>query len=278
MKIKVVSDLHLEFSDVDIPNNGADILILSGDILLASPLYDFPADYDNTTIVSSRQVQALRFRNFLRYCSEDFAHVIYVAGNHEFYNFRWVETIAVLREECSHFSNVHFLEKDSVTIDDVIFVGGTLWTDCNNSDPLSCFSIRDQMNDFRIIKNDQLNYQRLRPTNTIVRHKETLEYIDVVVSNAPRDKKIVVVGHHAPSFDSVDVLYKDNFELNGAYASNLTEFILDHPNITLWTHGHMHNISDYKIGNTRIICNPRGYVSETYAEMTNWDPNLIIEV
>lgn len=278
MKIKVVSDLHLEFSDVDIPNNGADVLVLSGDILLAGCLYDFPADYDDTTIVSKRQIQAIRFRNFLNYCSEDFAHVIYVAGNHEFYHFRWMETINVLREECAAFPNVHFLEKDSVTIEDVIFVGGTLWTDCNNSDPITCFTLSEKMNDFHIIKNDQLNYQRLKPHNIIVRHKETLEYIDVVASNAPKDKKVVVVGHHAPSFESVDLEYKNEREMNGGYASDLSEFILNHTNIALWTHGHMHNISDYEIGNTRIICNPRGYVSNSYAEMTHWDPNLIVEV
>ena len=279
MKLKVVSDLHLEFSDIEIVNNGADVLILSGDIFLAGPLADFPADYDNRTIVSSRQIQALRFRNFLRYCSEDFKHVIYIAGNHEFYHHKWVDTINTLREECEqHYSNVHFLENNSVTIDDVVFVGGTLWTDCNKTDPLTLFSLKDKMNDFNIIRNDQAGYRKLMPADTVVRHRQTLEYIDVVASNANRDQKVVVVGHHAPSFESVADEYKDDREMNGGYASDLSAFILDHPNIALWTHGHMHNISDYHIGATRVVCNPRGYVTDKAVEMTFWDPNLIIEV
>jgi hypothetical protein len=48
--------------------------------------------------------------------------------------------------------------------------------------------------------------------------------------------------------------------MNGAFHSDLSDFILDRPHIKLWTHGHMHNTSDYLVGNTRVVCNPRGYV------------------
>ena len=47
--------------------------------------------------------------------------------------------------------------------------------------------------------------------------------------------------------------------VNGAYSSDLSEFILDRPQIKLWTHGHTHDTFDYMIGTTRIVCNPRGY-------------------
>ena len=277
MKIKVVSDLHLEFDDISLPVDGADVLILSGDIMLASPLHDFPADYDNTSIVSKRQVQAMRFRNFLKYCSEDFPHVIYIAGNHEFYNGKFYQGLDTLREECLQFSNVHFLENNSVTIDDTIFVGGTLWTDMMDFDPLTMMRSEQGMNDYHIIKNDRSGYRSINAIDTIKRHRKTLEYIGVVVDNAPADKKIVVVGHHAPSFQSVDVEYK-NHPLNGAYATDLTDFILDRPKIKLWTHGHMHRYNDYMIGPTRIICNPRGYSTYDYTEHTNWNINLIVEI
>ena len=47
--------------------------------------------------------------------------------------------------------------------------------------------------------------------------------------------------------------------MNGGYHSDLSEFILDRPGIKLWTHGHTHELFDYMIGSTRIVCNPRGY-------------------
>lgn len=279
MKIKLVSDLHLEFSDVDINNDQkCDTLILSGDIMLAGSLKDFPADYDYKTIVSSRQVQALRFRNFLRYCCEDFQNVIYVAGNHEFYHSKFYETLDVLRDECAVHQNLHFLEDKSVTIDNIIFVGATLWTDCNNVDPLTMYQLTKLMNDFQLIRNERAGYRKLSSEDIVKRHRKSLEFISNVAANAPKDKKIVVVGHHAPSHQSIHKVYKDDYVMNGGYSSNLDNFILDNPNIVLWTHGHVHHCFDYMIGTTRVVCNPRGYVNNDRAEMTNWDPNLVIEV
>lgn len=277
MKIKVVSDLHLEFSDIEIPNNGCDVLILSGDIMLADVLHDFPAECDNATVESKRQVEAIRFRNFLKYCSEDFPHVIYIAGNHEFYHGKFYQGLDTLREECAQFANVHFLEDSSVTIDDTIFVGGTLWTDMNDCDPLTMMRSEQGMNDYRIIKNDQNGYRSIDAMDTVKRHRKTLEYISTVVDNAPLDKKIVVVGHHSPSHQSVDRRYKDDC-LNGAYATDLTKFILDRPRINVWTHGHMHKRNDYMIGPTRIVCNPRGYWQHGYGEDTGFEIDLIVEI
>jgi hypothetical protein len=48
--------------------------------------------------------------------------------------------------------------------------------------------------------------------------------------------------------------------MNGGYSSSLDEFIVDHPQIKLWTHGHTHELFDYMVGETRVVCNPRGYV------------------
>lgn len=279
MKVKVVSDLHLEFSNIEIKNNGCDVLILSGDIMLADVLEDFPADYDNTKIVSSRQIKAVRFRNFLRDCCEDFPNVIYVAGNHEFYHGKFYKTLDILKEECAEFPNLHFLEDKSVTIDDIIFVGGTVWTDCNKRDPFTMWQLPKMMNDFHIIKNERNGYRRMSTDDIANRHHTTMEFIRTVAKHAPADKKIVVVSHHSPSEQSVHSQYKDHFAMNGGYRSHLDSFILDNPNIVLWTHGHTHYCFDYMIGNTRVICNPRGYQDESgYSEDTGWNPDLIIEI
>lgn len=278
MKIKVVSDLHLEFSDIDITNNGCDTLILSGDILLADCLYDFPADLPDSEIKSSRHVQAIRFRNFLRYCSEDFDNVIYVAGNHEFYKGKFYQTLDILKDECSIYPNIHFLENNSVTIDDIVFVGATLWTDCNNNDSLTMFSLPQKMNDFTLIRNDRENFRKLSTTDIVLRHRKTLDYFNTVISNVSPNQKVVVVGHHAPTRTSIHKRYKHDHEMNGGYCSDLSDFILNHPNIALWTHGHVHDPFDYMVGGTRIVCNPRGYEGQGYCESTGWNPDIIIEV
>ena len=89
------------------------------------------------------------------------------------------------------------------------------------------------------------------------------------------DKKIVVVTHHAPSTKSVSDIYLTD-KTTPAFANNLEQFILDYPNIKLWCHGHIHSASDYRIGNCRIICNPRGYVK--LGEHSGFIDNLIIEL
>jgi predicted phosphodiesterase len=265
MKIKVVSDLHLEFNDVNIPNNeNCDVLILSGDIMVAQDLHDHPemdyGMYSNANLenLGRRQQTALRFRDFLKRCSFQFPHVIYVAGNHEFYHGRWIGSLTHLREECAKYPNVYFLERDCKVIDDVVFVGGTLWTDLNKGDPITLHGVRDMMNDYRVIKRDDLDFARLKPVDTAMRHKQTLDYIKQIVDER-KDKKCVVVGHHSPSHQSTHEWYKGQYIMNGAYHSNLDEFIMDRPQIKLWTHGHTHHEFDYMIGSCRVMCNPRGY-------------------
>ena len=284
MKIKLVSDLHLEFSDINITNDsGCDVLILGGDIMIAEELHDHPNfdfnPYSHGAFadLGRKQQRVARFRDFLKRCSFQFPHVVYVAGNHEFYHGKWVKGIQYLRDECAKHPNIHFLERDSVDLGDVTFVGGTLWTNMNKGDPLTLHAVRDMMNDFRIIKNDAKGYTNLKPADTVIRHRETLEYIKHVVTERP-DRKYVVVGHHSPSYQSIHPQYAHETIMNGAYHSDLSEFILDHPQVKLWTHGHTHHCFDYVLGETRIVCNPRGYQSDGYAEDTGWNPNIVLEV
>jgi Icc-related predicted phosphoesterase len=88
-----------------------------------------------------------------------------------------------------------------------------------------------------------------------------LDYIKIATADyGGASRKFVVVTHHAPTTLSIGAMYKHDTLMNGAFASDLTDFILDRPQIKLWTHGHMHNVSDYMIGDTRVVCNPRGYI------------------
>ena len=286
MKIKLVSDLHLEFSDCFINNNeGADVLILGGDIMIAQDLHDHPepantadqAAIANGTGLGRRQLTAQRFRDFFKRCSFQFPHVIYIMGNHEFYNGKFYAGVDYMREECAKYPNVYMLEQDMKIIDNVVFVGGTLWTNMNRRDPLTMHAIEGMMNDFRIIRNDARNYAAMSALDVAIRHDKTLAYIEHIV-HEHRNKKCVVVGHHSPSFQSVNPIYAHETLMNGGYHSDLSEFIMDHPQIKLWTHGHTHHPFDYVIGETRIVCNPRGYENDGYSEDTGWNPNLILEV
>lgn len=266
MKIALCSDLHLEFKDIELFNTeGAEVLILSGDIMIAEDLHDHPNDpptvvspYEPYQQLGARQLAAKRFRDFLARCSKEFPHVVYIAGNHEFYHGKWRASLQDLRDTCAKFPNVYFLEQDIKEIGDVTFIGGTLWTDCNKGDPLTLHALTDMMNDFRIIRNDEHGYTKLRPAHIMYRHQQTLGYFKSVLADR-KDKKIVVVGHHAPSKLSTHPNYQNDVLMNGGYSSDLSEFILDHPQIKLWTHGHTHDPFDYMVGETRIVCNPRGY-------------------
>jgi DNA repair exonuclease SbcCD nuclease subunit len=267
MKIQIVSDLHLEFSDYFLKNqNNADVLVLGGDIMLAEK------------VLLPESELGVRFRDFLKRCSFQFPHVIYLAGNHEFYGGYWSKSLEKLREACAVHTNVYFLERDVKIINDVVFVGGTLWTDMNKGDPLTLHAVRDMMNDYRAITNDDLGYTKLKPATTAQRHRETRQYIELIVKEHS-DKKVVVVGHHTPSFQSCHESYKSDYIMNGAYHSDLTDVMLDHPQIKLWTHGHTHHPFDYMVGECRVVCNPRGYEQATgWSEDTGWDPNKTIEL
>lgn len=262
VKIALASDLHLEFDNITLPNTeGAKVLILSGDICVAHCMHDHPINKPvpaDAMKPGRNEGAAVKFREFFHHVNMEYDHVVYIAGNHEFYHGRFPDAYDWLREEVKNYSNIHFLDKEQVEIDGVTFVGGTLWTDMNRNDPTTMQLIEGMMNDFRIIRNSQRNYARFSPLDAVVHHRETLEYIKSVV-DSDASKKYVVVGHHAPCALSIHETYKNEYYMNGGYYSDLSEFILDRPQIALWTHGHMHDPSDYMMGDTRIVCNPRGY-------------------
>ena len=280
MKIKLVSDLHLELSDVEIPNSeNCDVLILSGDILIAQDLHDHPRQ----SWVESKEYlwkggqmrpeKSDRFRDFLDRCSKNFPHVIYVAGNHEFYHGKWLATIDYLREETSYWPNIYFLEKDVKVIDGWPFLGCTLWTDLNKGDPVTMHNVSHMLNDHRLIRHDGLGYTKIRAYHTMERHYEHVQWLKETI---PQYKNCVVVTHMGPTHLSVHPEYKNDHHINGAYFSDLSELILDNPNIKLWTQGHTHRAFQYRVGETLVACNPRGY--EGYEPDSGWSVNKVIEL
>jgi Icc-related predicted phosphoesterase len=268
MKIAVTSDIHLEFGPIELKNTeNADVLILSGDICVAKDLnvLDIRNGTDNE--------RSQRIHKFFQNCSSEFSHVVYVVGNHEHYHGDFIKTIQRLKDNLGYLVNLHILDKESVIINDILFVGGTLWTDMNKEDPITLMHMKGMMNDFRLVMNgtrethfrdndgnSQVRVAWFTPDDAVEDHKKMLEYLKIMISGKT-EHKIVVVGHHAPSKASTHPRYKDEDVMNGGYSSDLSDFILDHPQIKLWTHGHTHEDFDYLIGSTRVVCNPRGYIN-----------------
>ena len=279
MNCSIASDIHLEFGDLNIKNeHGADVLILSGDICVAD---DIGKPDPHNFMEGAR---SNRIADFFKRCSFQFPHTIYILGNHEHYHGDFAKTYNKIQDMLNYnaLSNVYLLEREVKEIDGVTFIGGTLWTDMNNGDQLTLYHMRTMMNDFVCVQNsnrmvtfktyEQINgvdnrekpifkerVAKFSPEDAFEEHAKMKGYISQIVEGKP-DQKFVVVGHHAPSRTSTHEMYKDDTVMNGGYSSDMDEFIQERPQIKLWTHGHTHHVFDYVIGETRVVCNPRGYV------------------
>ena len=125
MKVAVCSDLHLEFGDLDLHNDqGADVLILGGDILIAADMKGFARDDNGLVITATLTVRgrAQRYLDFVTRCSERFKHVIFIMGNHEHYHGDFAESSKIIRGVFEPLSNVYFLDKEWKIIDGVLFM------------------------------------------------------------------------------------------------------------------------------------------------------------
>ena len=270
MKISLVSDLHLEFGPQELA--GGDILIIAGDVCEYRTL---SKQFHSTKVLPYIPGKLNAYDFFYHECAK-YKKVFYVLGNHEFYHHRFDTTYKDLKAILP--DNITLLENEVVEYEGVMFMGATLWTDLNKGDPITVQSMKMHMNDYRAVKNfypDKGLYHKLTPYDTVEAHRKSKQYFLSTVKEH-KDKPFVVITHMAPSFASVNEKYIRDTVMNGGYASELSEFILDHENIKVWVHGHMHDPTDYMIGETRILSNPRGYVG--HEDTSGFDPDLTFEV
>ena len=265
MRVAITSDVHLEFGDLDFANDqNADVLILGGDIFIAEDLNYFePKLLNDPVLIPTRMaLRAQRSYDFVQRCCERFPRVLLIMGNHEHYHGDFAVSAKLIRKTFAEFENLYFLDNQFTVIDNVVFFGGTLWTDMNGEDPNTIQQVRFMMNDYQSVRNtterEGFYTKKFLPDDSVQDHQKFLAELKKVLAVYPT-QKTVVVGHHAPSKASTHPRYKNEYIMNGAYSSNLDDFILDNPNIKLWTHGHTHEDFDYRIGSTRVVCNPRGY-------------------
>jgi Icc-related predicted phosphoesterase len=259
MKIWLFSDLHLEFSpmpqDFQVPD--ADICVAAGDLLTKGGTRSL--EWLNQTIASHMDV-------------------VFVPGNHEFYDKSIISSRERMKEISASMPRVHLLDDSSVRFGDVEFIGATLWSNYQllGNAQLAAHHAKDKlrgMNDFKYIKYQSNPWLRFSPTYAMSMFRTSVGFIGRALEESTARTKIVVT-HHAPSPQSLDEDKRADIS-SASYASDLEAFIQEKkPNY--WFHGHIHQSRRYRIASTEIISNPRGY----YPAEPNlaFDPALIIDV
>lgn len=276
MRVNVISDLHLEFADLELP--GGDVLILSGDVCEAKRI---KSREQLNEITGDQGIHSDRYIRFFEEECVKYRQVFYVMGNHEHYGFQYHKTYDQIQEHLP--ANVKLLEKECFELDGVLFLGATLWTDMNNHDSLTLYHMKSMMNDYRqitMLNEAKSVYHKLTPEHTVTEHIRTKQYFSKVLENRRAQGNhgpVVVCTHHAPSKASIKPRYLNDTIMNGAYSSDLSEFILDNPEIKFWTHGHTHDNFDYMVGQCRVICNPRGYAGYE-GQADSFDPTLGFDI
>jgi Icc-related predicted phosphoesterase len=236
MKIHVMSDLHLEFSDFTAPETDADVVVLAGDIGVGVHGLHWAATQ----------------KAFLG------KQIIYLSGNHEYYGARLERTAIELRATAKELG-IHYLDNDTVEIFGVRFIGATLWTDFElfgaSHRPLALDIARLRLTDCRQIVYGTTGW--IRPEKMIELHRISRRYIENRLDELPEGCQVVVT-HHAPSMMSIPERHRKRL-LSAAYGSNLDDLA---SRANLWIHGHVHESQCYELGNCRVVCNPRGYTGD----------------
>ncbi|MDX1480553.1 MAG: metallophosphoesterase [Woeseiaceae bacterium] len=247
MKLHVLSDLHTEFADFDVPKTDANVVVLAGDIGVGIAAIEWVA----------QQIPSLP--------------VVYVPGNHEYYG-QDISSTDRLAEAAP--TNVRVLDNKACAIDGVRFLGSTLWTDFKFDGEGEAWFARERaqrlIEDFTAIQNGN---RRFTPKDSIDLHRKSVAWLVDELEQGHAGPTVVVT-HHLPAAPSVARRYRNN-PLNPAFASRL-EGIIEKYQPKLWIHGHTHVACDYEIYGTRVVCNPRGYPSESDAR--GFQPDLVIEL
>ena len=242
MLIQYISDIHLEVWKKEPKINiKCDILCICGDI--GDPYSKI-------------------YKKFMKDISKKFKKVFIIFGNHEFYNqkeemYNVIEYVKNMINE-EKLDNVTFLNNSCEEYEGFLFVGSILWSKINDSKYL--------VNDFNMI-----NDMSISKYNNM--YKENFIYIDKILEEN-KDKKVIILTHHMPSYDFIDDIYKvgDNKYYNQCFASDCSELFRD--NVKLWIYGHTHKSRVSYIKKIKFVCNPLGYPSE----MRNINDVNIVEV
>jgi hypothetical protein len=277
MRIQLFSDLHLERDPHFRPRiaAGTDVVVLAGDV----------GSYQSGSRLDSEDFGLERFSP-LRWDSPC-ANVVYVPGNHEFDALEFDDAYARLRATCDRLG-ITWLERETVTIGNVRFVGTTLWSDFD--------ALIGKEAD--LSKQLQLRAKAFRAANYYLKKNTTLKSGEPVLAEGiramalecqdwlraalaqPFDGPTVAVTHFAPSLLSADPRYGLTSSTSG-FCNALDALF---PMVDVWMHGHLHCANDYLVHGSennqawscRVVANPLGYLSK--GEQASFREHLVIEV
>jgi Icc-related predicted phosphoesterase len=292
MKIQLLSDLHLEshphFEPTPAPL--ADVLVLAGDI------GSYQAG-SRLTELGDTDFGLARFSPRHGWPTP----VLFVPGNHEYDGLDFDEAHARLRETCKRLG-LTWLERETVTLQGVRFVGTTLWSDFDALGPLAPPAQPAHRTATPVHlsphhgKPDLLTQQlkardkAFRAANFYLRKTSGTRHGEPFLAGAVREQSLacqqwlretlvqpfegptVVVTHFAPSLRSADPRYGLTPGTAG-FCNALDELL---PLAQLWLHGHLHAPSDYVHQGCRVVANPLGYARK--GEQAGFLPHCSIPV
>lgn len=253
MRLQIVSDLHLSQAPCELPDVGADLLVVPGDV---------------------ERPQAA-----MAWARAQVLPVVFVAGNHEYYGSSLAATDRTLRD-LARDSRVTVLDCGEWRYGGVRFLGATLWTDFRlDGDGIVCeramAAAAAFSRDFSRIYVDDARTALLAPSDCVALFARHVAWL-MARLDEPFAGETVVITHFAPSRRSVAARYAGS-PVNAGFVSAL-DALVRRSGAALWVHGHTHDSFDYRIGRTRVICNPRGYSEDGQAENLAFDPGLTVNV
>lgn len=278
MKLQLLSDLHLEANPwfAAQPLAQADLLVLAGDI----GSYQVRRD---GTVMDEPDWGLQRFSPLPQFAGWP-VPVVFVPGNHEYDARDLDETHQALRHACDRLG-IQWLERETLQINGVRFVGTTLWSDYDalahqkdphTTDPLT-HRLRQREKGFRaanfyLRKMAGVRHGRLFDAESMRGLAlDCQQWLRGALADA-FEGPTVVVTHFAPTLHSADPRYGLSPGTAG-FCNGLDELL---PMADLWLHGHLHCPTDVQVGRCRIVANPLGYASK--GEQLAYQPQLLIDV
>ena len=256
-----MDDIHNEVGSFVPSGINAPVAVLAGDIVGTSVNDNGDA---STGIQSIKPwVQSFLLEN------PEVQDIVFVLGNHEMWDLDFDTVVGEYKAALIGMPNVHVLEKESIILHGIRFLGTTLWSSFRGGQDLyfSQSHIRDYQ---RILKGNSL----LTAADTLEEHNRAKKWLTKALAQ-PYSGPTVVVTHHAPSFMATTERYAMG-NIPGAYATNLEKLIMQHKPAA-WLFGHVHVSHRFDIGDTVVTNNPRGYARNNKLNK-KFDPEAYVDI